>query len=188
MKYIITEEQNNRLNKFILSRFERGESPEEIYKLTAIPMGVIIDALMDVEIVSGNEPTKICEKLYIELLDTLRTSNKLVTYFKYNDGREILLDYDTFNGSMSFDYGSDDSVRIYGYATPFYDGVCGIPVDMEEYTFGERWEQVHRFELIYIEAVNIRTYRDLIRFQNEDYFRLIKSVLDGFVDEVKSFI
>jgi hypothetical protein len=190
MKFVITEEQNINLHRFVISKFEKGNSPEEIYKLTGIPMGVIVDALMDVEIASGKEPTKRCELFYIELLDTLRTSNKLVTYFKYNDGREILLDYDTMSGSMTFDYGTEDSVRIYGYATPFYDGVCAIPVDVEEYTLGERWEEVHRFELIYTydEAKNIRTYRDLIRFRNEDYFRLIKSTLDGFIDEVKSFI
>ena len=189
MKFIITEDQNNRLYKYILSKFEKGDSPESISKM-GIPMGVIVDALMDVEIASGKEPTKRCEQFYIELLDILRASNKLLNQFKYKDGRNILLDYDTMSGSMTFDYGTEDSVRIYGYATPFYDGVCGIPVDVEEYTLGERWEEVHRFELIhtYDEAKNIRTYRDLIRFRNEDYFRLIKSTLDGFIDEVKSFI
>lgn len=186
MKFIITESQSNLLKKFIVSRFKKGETPDFISSI-GVSMDDVVDAIMDLEIPSKSEPIQICLDFYTELINTLLKTSKLLNRFKYDDGTEIYLEYNSFYGSISYDYAGEGSVRMHGYATLFYDGMCGLTVDMVEYTFGKSWESTHMNKFIDLkkQSKKIRTYGDLIKFCNKDYFNLIKNVLDGFIDELK---
>jgi hypothetical protein len=187
MKYIITESQNSGLKNLILSNIRKGISPDDLVKITGIPLEMVVDAIMDEKIKLDNNIDDRCAKFYLTLYNLLRHANKLLKEYRYEDGSEIRFDYDGLSGSVSYNYRDSMGYGLFGYATLFYDGMCVIPVDVEEYDFGDGWLSKHFFKAIDMTnyAEKIKTYRDLVELHNGVYLQLVKKQLDKFIEDLK---
>jgi hypothetical protein len=185
MKFIITEQQSNKFKNFILSKIREGVTPYDLQKWTGIPLEIIADVIMDEEIKYNFEDK--CVDFEHLLYHFLRPAKKLYKENTYKDGSEIELYYDSMGDTSSYEYVDNMNNHLFGYATLFYEGGCGIPVDVEEYDLGGKgWRGKHLYKWINMEdrIMNIRTYRDLVQFYNRTYLHLLKKQLDEFIKKI----
>jgi hypothetical protein len=183
----ITEQENSRLKNLILSNIRKGMSPDDIVKITGIPLEMVVDAIMDEKIKLDNNINDRCDKFYLTLYNLLRPAKKILKKYEYEDGSEIRFDYDGLSGSIDYIYRDSMGYQLFGYATLFYDGICVIPVDVEEYDFGDGWISKHFFKVIDMTdyAEKIKTYRDLVELHDGVYPELVKNQLDKFIEDLK---
>jgi len=192
MKIILTEKQLeylkendlefNRTKKLVNNLFDDGYEFEEIVKYTGLGIDVVVLCLKDREIFNEND----CNKKYDILYRYLYLTDFIDTERSFNDGSNVILGYDNFSGSLSFNY-TYNNFRIFGYATLMWDGDCFLPFNAEDYYDEEKYQYNVGYsenKELSNELKNIKTMNDLIEYFNNDYFVLLKGMLDRALDDI----
>jgi len=192
MKIILTEKQLeylkendlefNRTKKLVNNLFDEGYEFEEIVKYSGLSIDELVLCLKDREIFNENN----CNKKYDILYRYLYLTDFIDTERSFNDGSNVILGYDNFSGSISFNYNYGDH-RIFGYATLMWNNDCLLPFDVQDYYYKDRYQ----FNVGYSEnkelsneLKNIKTMNDLIEYFNNDYFVLLKGMLYRALDDI----
>jgi hypothetical protein len=192
MKIILTEKQLeylkendlefNRTKKLINNLFDEGYGFEDIVKYTGLSIDVVVLCLKDREIFNEND----CNKKYDILYRYLYLTDFIDHQRSFNDGSKVTLDYNFFSGSISFIY-NYGNFKISGYATLMWNNDCFLPFDVQDYYYEDRYQ----FNVGYSEnkelsdeLKNIKTMNDLIEYFNNDYFVLLKGMLDRALDDI----
>jgi len=174
MNYIITESQSK-----ILQR-ELKRSIEEIgfwktkkrFKLT---MGQ-----MDNLLSGGHFPELDCENKY-DVIWSLFT-NRLVDSSYETENYKIVLAPDSMSGTIEFkciDLKRGD--KIYGYATPYWEGECKLPLEVTWYSYrtdGEdSWEEDEIDSSDFLESENLdikfNSFSEIKDWFNTEYMEIL---------------
>jgi len=173
MKYLITENQSNRLNERILSLYRDGKSIDFISKITGYKKKRIYSVVIDEPINENIECGDLTEMVY-ELY-----SNKLLkTNFVKDDLILNVIGFDQMSGALSFVI--DDTKHkdfVSGLATPYWDGECELPIDYDFYAI-KKESKYDEFDIsgelfTSVPLVKPDTIRDLINWFNHKYPEII---------------
>jgi hypothetical protein len=130
MKIIITEEQYKILfesnfeknSRLIYKMWNDGMEFNEISDYTGLSLEQIIFLLKDKEIHID------CGLAY-KLVGLLFRTDLVNKKHSFEDmGADIELNWDGFDGYVIFEY-NDSGYKLFGFATPYWDGNCRTPVD-----------------------------------------------------------
>ena len=173
MKYLITENQSNRLNERILSLYRDGKSIDFISKITGYKKKRIYSVVID-EPISENIECRDLEEIVRELYN-----NKLLkTNFVKDEFILNVSGFDQMSGALSFVI--DDTKHkdfVFGFATPYWDGDCALPIDYGLYAVkkGSKYDEFDISGELY-EGYDIgkpNTIRDLVNWFNNKYPEII---------------
>jgi hypothetical protein len=185
MKIIITESQYNLLiennfekNKRLISNmWDEGYTIDDISSLIGLNKSDIILHLKDKHI-------QIDCKLAEELTSLLFWGTDFINKkYSINDGKSTLkFTWGGFSGIIYFTY-EDETYEIIGMASPYWNGVCHIPVDLESIEYKLTGENEEDFGSSGIELENtpseFNSIQELIDFLNNDYPKeLLKKIPD----------
>ena len=185
MKIIISESQYNLLlesnsekNKRLVGKmWDEGMDFDEISELIGIGKTDVILHLKD-------KPIKIDCEFAEKLTSLLFWKTELINKkYTVNDGESTLeFTWGGFSGIIYFTY-EDEDYQITGMATPFWDGNCFIPVDLESIENKSTGMIEDGFGSSDIDLKNtpseFNSIQELIDFLNNDYpKKLIKKMPD----------
>jgi hypothetical protein len=133
MKIIISESQYNLLlesnieknKKLVGKMWDEGMNFDEISELIGISKSNVVYYLKDKNI-----------KIDCDLAESLASllfwkTNLIHKKYSFNDGKSTLeFTWGGFSGIIYFTY-EDESYEIIGMASPYWNGVCHIPVDLQ---------------------------------------------------------
>ena len=133
MKIIISESQYNSLlepnfdknKKLVGNMWDEGMKMDEISELIGMSESQVVLYLKDKNIKIN------CE--FAERLTTLLfwKTDFIKKEYSFNDGETTLrFTWGGFSGIIYFDY-EDNDYKVTGMASPYWNGVCHIPVDTE---------------------------------------------------------
>lgn len=173
MKYLITESQGSRLKKQLTQSFNEIGFAETIdrYKLS-IPQLDIIYKNSKLPEFSCDDLFQICSVL---IYDTV-IRKKFISE-KYH----IWLDMDDFLGAVYFKVTDKKTTNsLDGYATPYWDGNCYLPIDIEYYNFtdddGDSGEdELTGYYKQYKLPTEFESFQAIIDWMENDY---IKGIID----------
>ena len=185
MKIIITESQYNLLiennfekNKRLISNmWDEGYSIDDMSDLIGIGKSEVVTYLKDKNIVIDCE---FAEKLTSLLFWSTDLINKK---YSFNDGKSTLeFTWGGFSGIIYFTY-NDETYEIIGMASPYWNGYCGIPVDLQSIEYKLTGESEEDFGSSDIELENtpseFNSIQEMIDFLNNDYPKeLLKKIPD----------
>ena len=200
MKIIITEDQFNKLQKedkefnktktLVNSMFDEGYDIDEILKLTGLDKGAIIVLLYDREVIN-DEKTK-CKDKHEMLYTILWDSGLIDKEHTYEDGSIIDVRYDRLSGSIDFEYLSE-GYKLVGYATLMWDADCDLPIDVTYFDDIDGTDyDVDGYLYTKVEIINdkkfnnIKTFRQLVDYFNNDYYNLMKQELDPLLKRART--
>lgn len=190
MKFIITENQYNLLSETVSDKkrsiinklFDMGRSIYEIKTYTGFKFKDVIEVMKDKDIITNEDR---CEQIHDYLYDMLWI-DWIQKDVVFDDGSSIEIYLDKYSGSLTFVYQITDRKRIEGYATFLWSGDCDLPIDIEFvntgdgdeayswYTNGVKYLNSSKFK-------SIKSLSDIINYFNNDFYKILKSVLDDFV-------
>lgn len=114
-----------RTTSLILRLYEEGKSIKKINEITGIPFETIILSIKDYD-------SEINCGMAYELIDLLfRHTNLLKTESKSSEG-QIEISYESFGGTVEYGYRTKEYV-LHGFATPYWNGECDLPIDNTNY-------------------------------------------------------
>ena len=192
MKIIITEDQFNKLqnsdedfNKtktLVNTMFDEGYSIDDILKFTGLDKDVVIVLLYDREVIQ--DVVEGTEDKYEYLYHLLWDGELLNKTHKYEDGSIAIIGFDRFSGSIHFNYLSE-GYELRGYATLFWEYDPKLPIDISQFFDIDDTEyDVDASEYSSIDLRtdekfnNIKTFRQLVDYFNNDYYIMLKEELD----------
>ena len=176
MKIIITESQYNLLiennfekNKRLISNmWDEGYTIDDMSNFIGIGKSDIISFLKDKPI---NIDCEFAEELTSLLFWKTDFINKK---YSFNDGKSTLdFTWGGFSGIIYFTY-NDETYEIIGMASPYWNGVCHIPVDLQSIEIkltGESEEDVDIEDVSELENTpsEFNSIQEMIDFLNNDY-------------------
>ena len=175
MKIIISESQysslfesNNEKNKKLVGKmWEEGMDFDEMSELIGIGKTDIVLHLKDKDIKIDCE---LAEKLTSLLFWKTNLINKK---YSFNDGKSTLeFTWGGFSGIIYFTY-NDETYEIIGMASPYWNGVCHIPVDLQSIEIKLTGESGEDFDSSGIELENtpseFNSIQEMIDFFNTVY-------------------
>ena len=186
MKIIISERQQKLLiennfekNKRLISNmWDDGMDFDEISELIGIGKTDVILHLKDKHIKIDCE---LAEKLTSLLFWKTNLMNKK---YSFNDGKSTLeFTWGGFGGIIYFTY-EDKSYEITGMATPYWNGVCHIPVDLQSFEDklnGETDETLFTDMDLDNVPSQFNSIQELIDFLNNDYPKEIIKKIPDFI-------
>ena len=175
MKIIITERQQKLLiennfekNKRLISNmWDEGNSIDDISELIGLGKTDIVLHLKDKNI-----------KIDCELAEELTSlffwkTNLINKNYSFNDGKRTLdFTWGGFSGIIYFTY-NDETYEIIGMASPYWNGVCHIPVDLQSIEIKLTGESEEDFDSSGIELENtpseFNSIQEMIDFFNTVY-------------------
>lgn len=185
MKYLITESQGSRLKKQLTQSFDEIGFVATInrYKLT-IPQ-------LDIIYKNSKLPEFSCDDLN-EICSVLIYDGDIKKHYETEE-YEIFLDMDDFVNSVFFQVIDKKTTNsLNGYATPYWDGKCFLPIDIEYYNFtdddgdsgedeltGDYYEQ-HRL------PTEFETFQAIIDWMENDYIKYIIDFCEIAFEELES--
>ena len=175
MKIIITERQQKLLiennfekNKRLISNmWDEGNSIDDISELIGLGKTDIVLHLKD-------KNMKIDCELAEELTSLLFWKTNLINKnYSFNDGKRTLdFTWGGFSGIIYFTY-EDERYEIIGMASPYWNGVCHIPVDLQSIEIKLTGESEEDFDSSGIELENtpseFNSIQEMIDFFNTVY-------------------
>ena len=206
MKIIITEEQFNQLQEsdrdfnktknLVNSMYDEDKlSIDEIVTYTGLDKDAVIVLLYDREViqdVSGE-----CQDKFQYLYYTLfRGGSTLINKDRYfEDGSSVEITFEYFSGTIDFKYTSE-GYKLIGYATLMWDAEPKLPVDITTfYDIDGTNYDVDGFEYSSVDLRtddkfnNIKTFRQLVDYFNNDYYIMLKEELDPLLKRcIKSYL
>lgn len=133
MKIIISESQYNLLlesnieknKKLVGKMWDEGMNFDEISELIGISKSNVVYYLKDKNIkIDCDLAEKLASLLFWK-------TNLIHKKYSFNDGKSTLeFTWGGFSGIIYFTY-EDESYEIIGMASPYWNGVCHIPVDLQ---------------------------------------------------------
>jgi len=206
MKIIITEEQFNQLQEsdrdfnktknLVNSMYDEDKlSIDEIVTYTGLDKDAVIVLLYDREVIqdgSGECPDKF-QYLYYTLF---RGDSGLINKDRYfEDGSSVEIVFERFSGTIDFEYKSE-GYKLIGYATLMWDAEPKLPVDIT--TFYDIDGTDYDVDGIEYSSVklnrdikfnNIKTFRQLVDYFNNDYYIILKKQLDPLLKRcIKNYL
>lgn len=205
MKIIITEDQFNKLQdsdkefnktkKLVNSMFDQGYDVDDILKITGLDKDAVIVLLYDREVIQdeiGECPDKY-QYLYYKLF---RGGSGLINKDRYfEDGSSIEITFEYFSGTIDFKYTSE-GYKLIGYATLMWDAEPKLPVDITTfYDIDDTSYDVDGSEYSSVDLRtddkfnNIKTFRQLVDYFNNDYYIMLKEELDPLLKRcIKNYL
>jgi len=205
MKIIITEDQFNKLQesdkefnktkKLVNSMFDQGYDVDDILKITGLDKDAVIVLLYDRKVIqdeSGECPDKY-QYLYYKLF---RSGSDLINKDRYfEDGSSIEITFEYFSGTIDFKYTSE-GYKLIGYATLMWDAEPKLPVDITTfYDIDDTSYDVDGSEYSSVDLRtdekfnNIKTFRQLVDYFNNDYYIMLKEELDPLLKRcIKNYL
>ena len=177
MKYIITENQINMVNKskklgsIVLRLYQGGNNIYKINEITGLPMDTIILSIKDYDMEID------CEMGY-NWVNNLFGNTDLLTKKVSLGGVKMELNYVNVNGIMEYKY-EDKYGILEGFATPYWNGECELPINNVNYYHKAENEEDYGRDYGYDDEVVIKTpsrfnnLSELIEWFNNDYIELL---------------
>ena len=177
MKYIITENQINMVNKskklgsIVLRLYQEGNNIYKINEITGLPMDTIILSIKDYDMEID------CEMGY-NWINNLFGNTDLLTKKVSLGGVQMELNYINVNGIMEYKY-EDKYGILEGFATPFWNGECELPINNVNYYHKAEYGEDYGRDYGYDDEVVIKTpsrfnnLSELIEWFNNDYIELL---------------
>ena len=190
MKIIISESQyklllesNSEKNKRLVGKmWDEGMDFDEISELIGIGKTDVILHLKD-------KPIKIDCEFAEKLTSLLFWKTSLINKnYSLNDGESTLeFTWGGFSGIIYFTY-EDEDYEITGMATPFWNGDCSIPVDLDRIknkSIGGEYEEDFGSSDIFLENTpsQFNSIQELIDFLNKDYPKEIIKVMPRLISK-----
>lgn len=184
MKYLITESQGSRLKKQLTQSFDEIGFAETIdrYKLS-IPQLDIIYKNSKLPEFSCDDLHEICSVLIYDTAIRKKFISK-----KYH----ISLDMDDFLGAVYFKVTDKKTTNsLDGYATPYWDGNCYLPIDIEYYNFtdddGDSGEdELTGYYKQYKLPTEFESFQAIIDWMENDYIKYIIDFCEITFEELES--
>ena len=177
MKYIITENQINMVNKskklgsIVLRLYQEGNNIYKINEITGLPMDTIILSIKDYDMEID------CEMGY-NWINNLFGNTDLLTKKVSLGGVQMEINYINVNGIMEYKY-EDKYGILEGFATPYWNGECELPINNVNYYHKAENEEDYGRDYGYDDEVVIKTpsrfnnLSELIEWFNNDYIELL---------------
>ena len=203
MKIIITEDQFNKLQesdkdfnktkKLVNSMFDQGYDVDDILKITGLDKGAVIVLLYDREVI--HDESGECQNKHDYLYDLLWDSGLIEKVYSYEDETVVTINKDAWTGSLDFGYVSE-GYKVRGMATLMWNAEPKLPVDITYfYDIDGTYYDVDGFEYSSVDLRNndkfnnIKTFRELIDFFNNDYYIMLKEELDPLLKRcIKTYL
>jgi hypothetical protein len=198
MKIIITEEQFNQLQEsdrdfnktknLVNSMYDEDKlTIDEIVTYTGLDKKIIITLLYDHEIINDEEGE--CQDKNRHLYRNLWGSGLINREYKYQDGSFILITFENMSGSLNFQYTSR-GYELRGYATLMWNDESELPIE-PSYFYDIDGTDYSVYGYIHskvdlsddIKFNNIKTFRQLVDYFNNDYYTILKKELDSLLEE-----
>lgn len=185
MNYLITESQNSRLKKQLTQSFNEIGFAKTIdrYKLSVPQLDKIYKNSRLPEF-SCDDLNEICSVL---IYDTV-IRKKFISE-KYH----IWLDMDDFLGAVYFKATDKKTTNsLYGFATPYWDGNCYLPIDIEYYNFtdgdGDSGDEelTGQYFKEYKLPTEFESFRAIIDWMENDYIKGIIDFCEIVFEELES--
>ena len=186
LKDNITEskKESPKNQRLIKQMWYDGYSLEEIQNYTGIDKGEYYTILKDEK--QGID----CPEANLIIMDMLRSTSLInrnidLTKFNYEEG-SLELSYGWDSGTLNFFY-KDSLYHIDGYATPYWDGECMIPVDISYFEntktkeYSEEYDNLQMsvdYELV---PKKFSSYQEIIDFMNNDYPMIILPKIENSI-------
>jgi hypothetical protein len=206
MKIIITEEQFNQLQEsdrdfnktknLVNSMYDEDKlSIDEIVTYTGLDKDAVIVLLYDREIIQDESGE--CQDKFQYLYYTLfRGGSTLINKDRYfEDGSSVEIVFERFSGTIDFEYKSE-GYKLIGYATLMWDAEPKLPVDITTfYDIDGTDYDVDGIEYSSVDLRtddkfnNIKTFRQLVDYFNNDYYIMLKEELDPLLKRcIKNYL
>jgi len=206
MKIIITEEQFNQLQEsdrdfnktknLVNSMYDEDKlSIDEIVIYTGLDKGAVIVLLYDREVIQDGSGE--CQDKFQYLYYTLfRGGSTLINKDRYfEDGSSVEIVFERFSGTIDFEYKSE-GYKLIGYATLMWDAEPKLPVDITTfYDIDGTDYDVDGIEYSSVDLRtddkfnNIKTFRQLVDYFNNDYYIMLKEELDPLLKRcIKNYL
>ena len=205
MKIIITEDQFNKLQesdkefnktkKLVNSMFDQGYDVDDILKITGLDKDAVIVLLYDREVIQDKSGK--CKDKYQYLYYKLfRSGSDLINKDRYfEDGSSIEITFEYFSGTIDFEYKSE-GYKLIGYATLMWDAEPKLPVDITTFydidgtDYDVDGSEYSSVDLRTDEKFNnIKTFRQLVDYFNNDYYIMLKEELDPLLKRcIKTYL
>jgi len=185
MKYLITEKQGSRLKSQLSQSFDEIGFINTIdrYRLS-IPQLDKIYRNSKLPEFSCDDLNEICSKLIYES----DVKKRYITgeYF-------ISLDMDDFVGSVYFKVTDNETTNsLDGYATPYWDGKCFLPIDTEYYNFTDDDGEIIDEEITgqYYKQIKLPTkfesFQAIVDWMENDYIQYLINFCKQTFEELES--
>lgn len=190
MKIIISESQYNLLlesntekNKRLVGKmWDEGMNMDEISSLIGLDQSQIILLLKDKNIKIDCGFAERLTTLLFWKTDFIRKE------YSFNDGETTLeFSWGGFSGIIYFTY-EDEDYEITGMATPFWNGDCSIPMDLDRIKnklIGGEYQEDFGSSDIFLENTpsQFNSIQELIDFLNKDYPKEIIKVMPRLISK-----
>jgi hypothetical protein len=189
MKIIITERQQNLLlesnfeknKKLVGKMWDDGMKIDEITELIGLSEEQVILLLKDKPIkIDCNFAERLTSSLFWRT-DFIRKE------YSFDDGETTLeFNWGGFSGIIYFTY-EDEEYEITGMASPYWNGDCSIPVDLDRIRDKSTNEYEEEFGSsgIYLEntPAKFNSIQELIDFLNKDYPKELLEVIPRLISK-----
>jgi hypothetical protein len=168
LQYNLLHESNFEKNKRLVGKmWDEGMNMDEISSLIGLDKSQIISLLKDKEIKIDCGFAERLTTLLFWKTDFIRKE------YSFNDGETTLeFTWGGFSGIIYFTY-EDEEYEISGMATPFWNGDCSIPVDLDRIKTKSTGDYEDDLGLSGYVLENIpsqfNSIQELIDFLNKDY-------------------
>jgi hypothetical protein len=185
MKYLITESQGSRLQKQLTQSFDEIGFAKTIdrYKLSIPQLNKIYKNSRLPEF-SCDDLNEICSVL---IYDTVIRKKHITE--KYH----IWLDMDDFLSAVYFKVTDKKTTNsLDGYATPYWDGNCSLPIDIEMYTWTDSDGEVNDDEIIgqdyeqYKLPTEFESFQSIMDWMENDYIETIITFCERVFKQLES--
>ena len=188
MKILITEDQFSLIvesdfeknKRLVGNMWEEGMNMDEISELIGISKSNVVLYLKD-------KPIKIDCELAEKLTSTLFWKTDLINKkYSFSNGSTLEFTWGGFSGIIYFTF-EDEEYVITGMASPYWNGDCWVPVDLESIRnkSTDEYEEYSTNSNVHLENVpyQFNSIQDLIDFLNKDYPEEVLEVIPTLISE-----
>jgi hypothetical protein len=193
MKILITESQNSKVQKMILDSFDEIGYSKTLQKFKLWPKAldkIFPQGISEIGVFGDYGKCSIIEDLIKAFFKSGYLKGKFL--FEYNGkSYEFSFGSDVHTGALMvdiFDLDHKDTITI--YASPFYEGYCGLPISVDAYIQDEELGGTYLEEYIdyYIDLneKNFKTFSDITNWFNNDYPKIILKKINPLWDKFRN--
>jgi hypothetical protein len=183
----INESQYEKLQKQILNSIKKNGFYKTMnaYKLSVEGLHKIFG--------EGNLPKFDCRDLY-QIFSYFVFKNLVQTEFKIKKNGSISFYTDSFSGTNFFRRKFKDSTMIDGYATPYFDGDCNLPLDADFYVYNiNDDEEPDEVDIVgeYQESVKLpkqwNSFMEMKNWLENDYVKILIDYTNNVYDKLGDY-
>lgn len=183
MKIIITEEQfedlknQDKMSKMVENLWKQGFSMDEIPDYVPLSFWQVVTIIKDYDM-------EIDCKMVEDIIRKLFNKTSVFTKEVITDEFKLYLSYGSFEGSIEYEYIDKDCV-MNGYATPYWNGECSLPIENFNY-FDKENEIDHdddTFRRVKIPE-RFNSMYELIKWFNDEYIKYLIQTIKEFKKEI----